>query len=263
MKKLSLSNLAGRPISGKPIKVKNCILGYRQRRPRRLIKFPSLRLSELGRIIEHRYGAGGVDTDGEGENYFAVALSCLIAVGEDPMSWAARFTPKWFLGEGGEESISGLIEAFTKRPQGISADDAGWRLRLSYADRTILGIRTIGAFDKNKRARTLESKKRRAARARARRAANGALPRTECAARRKPWLACGLSRTRWYALGKPSAVDECVLHNISLNIMDHEPVQALPMAAPRGCSTVASRLTSNSLKRRRRRPGAKARPNMQ
>jgi len=78
-------------------------------------------------------------------------------------------------------------------------------LRLSYAERTRLGITTIGAFDVNKRERAKRRKHRKRIRDRDRqarkRAERGALPRPEylarSLARTQPWKRCGIHRRTW------------------------------------------------------------------
>ncbi|MGY3445634.1 hypothetical protein [Bradyrhizobium sp. USDA 4473] len=83
------------------------------------------------------------------------------------------------------------------------ADDLGGRLRLSDADRTRLAIRTIGAYDVDKKARETRRREKKRLRdrerARAKRAAAGKQTRQEwlkknSLSRSKPWIAMGVCK---------------------------------------------------------------------
>ncbi|MDB5617475.1 hypothetical protein [Tardiphaga sp.] len=112
--------------------------------------------------------------------------------------WCKKWAPEYL-------EIPALVARVCKsKRNGIGkADQIADKIRLSDADRTRLGIRTIGSYDVDKRAR----EKRRAARkrerdrenARLKRATNGALSRQQYLAdhslsRTKPWEAQGISR---------------------------------------------------------------------
>jgi hypothetical protein len=102
------------------------------------------------------------------------------------------------------DDAAALADRVLSRPIRWTADALGRRLHLSDAERTALGITTIGGFDVPKAERLARRKaKDRTAKADKRRA-KGARPRAESAARTKPWLALGMSRATWFRRGKPA-----------------------------------------------------------
>ena len=98
-----------------------------------------------------------------------------------------------------------VAKAVHSRPRLDDADECAARLRLSYDERTLLGITTIGSFDVNKRGRAKLRKARKLIRDRERaaikRAERGAVPRSEYLATSlsatQPWKAEGISRRTW------------------------------------------------------------------
>jgi hypothetical protein len=87
-----------------------------------------------------------------------------------------------------------------------SADECAREVRLSYDERTLLGIKTIGACDADKEQRKLRAKERKRKRdklrARAKRAERGANSREEylrnSLSTTKPWIAERIWRATWY-----------------------------------------------------------------
>ncbi|WP_316176247.1 hypothetical protein [Bradyrhizobium sp. SZCCHNRI1073] len=124
-------------------------------------------------------------------------LACLPRPRPAIMRWIEVWAP-WMSVKAASELAAQVIA----NPQRWKADPLAWRLRLTFEDRTMLGITTIGAIDMNKAART---KRRKAAdrerKARERRT-KGAKPRKayleQSLARAKPWQAEGISRATWY-----------------------------------------------------------------
>jgi hypothetical protein len=80
---------------------------------------------------------------------------------------------------------------------GWKADELGQYLRLSDAVRTILGIRTIGAFDVSTRQRKARRKRKDRQRHETLRRERGAKPQAQSQARTKPWDAEGISESTW------------------------------------------------------------------
>ena len=102
------------------------------------------------------------------------------------------------------DDAAALADRVTSRPLRWTADALGKRLHLSDAERTALGITTIGGYDVPKAARLARRKAKDREDKAAKRLASGARPRSESAARTKPWLALGMSRATWYRRGKPT-----------------------------------------------------------
>jgi hypothetical protein len=84
------------------------------------------------------------------------------------------------------------------------------------ADRTRLGIRTIGAVDYSKAARTKRNKRIRRDRERKRREAAGAKPRSQSLSVLKPWERENppMKRSTWYRrkrAGQVAEIDSCAV----------------------------------------------------
>lgn len=181
-------------------------------RPRKRVNYSHAthRLREIERIILDRHGTVP-DTD-DADMYIMPAALCFrqlsIERGREPSSqhlqeqigfwcktWAAWYKP---------QMIRDLAHCLSKsRKTGIGkADELARQLRLADVDRTRLGIRTIGAYDLDKKARAkrrlAKKRERDRERARLKRAAKGAVSRAEYLAgslsRAKPWEALGISR---------------------------------------------------------------------
>ena len=115
----------------------------------------------------------------------------------------AEHTP-WLDEDEGDQLIRRAIASEKKLPK---ADTLARFLGLTYADRTRLGICTIGAIDATKAQRkALHKEKWRKldkARQEANRRAAGAKPHALSASRTRPWEAFGIKRRQWERRGKP------------------------------------------------------------
>lgn len=80
----------------------------------------------------------------------------------------------------------------------FKADDLGHYLRLTDAERTAWGIRTIGGYDVSKSQRTTRRKRLDRERKARRRREAGATPRSCSLATTRPWLAERISRRTWF-----------------------------------------------------------------
>jgi hypothetical protein len=168
----------------------------------------SHRRREIERILYDRRGTD--DCDLYLHHAAAEVAACLrlrqIERGEKPNTrtvqsglevWCDRYAPA-LAGTAGT-----VAQEVVQERRAISkADPLGKLLRLSDADRTRLAIRTVGAYDLDRKAREqrrlLKKRKRDSERARAKRAAKGAVTREQYLAgtlsRAKPWEALGISR---------------------------------------------------------------------
>lgn len=167
------------------------------------------RLRELERIIRDRHGATVPDTD-DADCYIVPAALCFrqmaIDRGDSPSPekvtpvlkfWCEQWAPAFC------DSIPALVTKICGEKRGLGkADQLGKKLRLLDTDRTRLSIRTIGAYDVDRKAREkrrLEKKRKRdRERARAKRAAKGAVTRAQylagCLSQSKPWEVEDISR---------------------------------------------------------------------
>jgi len=183
-------------------------------RPRRLRggawTLPGQRLAELELLINARFGPRGVDTDDWGA-IAAIGLNHLVAhvrllpVREDRpqeaelcRSWLARFCPCV-----DQAAADELIAKVIARPRKFRADTLAKLLNVTDAERRALGLRTIGATDRDAEARKAD---RRAADRERKRAARraAARPRKPTLAESRPWVALGMSRATWYRKGRPT-----------------------------------------------------------
>ncbi|MBB3353485.1 hypothetical protein FHT70_003432 [Rhizobium sp. BK049] len=212
------------------IKIGDCLLGYKavQRRMRggRWNHFRG-RMREIEKLIRHRHGEIVPEADDGliyveviaglafvefGEGFVEVIAGlAFVEFGEGfvevVLSWAARWLP-WAQKAVIEEII---YERTRVRFSPLTADALGHALHLSYAERSALDIRTIGAFDvpKAKRAKLQKEKRRQRERTRKeeQRRAAGAVSRAEyldnSLSAARPWEAFGISRRTWERRGKP------------------------------------------------------------
>ncbi|WP_434733924.1 hypothetical protein NL154_09085 [Rhizobium sp. YTUHZ044] len=196
------------------IKIGDCLLGYKavQRRMRggRWNHFRG-RMREIEKLIRHRHGEIVPEADDAFIYVEVIAGLAFVEFGEDfvevVLGWAARWLP-W----AEKAAIEVIIYERTKlRFSPLTADALGHALHLSFAERSALDIRTIGAFDvpKAKRARLQKEKRRQRDRNRKeeRRRAAGAVSRADyldnSLSAARPWEAFGISRRTWERRGKP------------------------------------------------------------
>jgi hypothetical protein len=155
----------------------------------------NVRIVELQRVIEHRYGAT-LPNDGNGYNA-AFVMACHLAVLPNAEAriahWVEENAP-WLTGDG----LARLIDRATSRRTVWKADALADRIGLNYETRQRLGITTIGATDFRKRQRTALRKKKARERQQAKRAAAGVKPRTMSLEQSKPWKALRISERTYY-----------------------------------------------------------------
>ncbi|MDK4735831.1 hypothetical protein [Rhizobium sp. CNPSo 3490] len=196
------------------IKIGDCLLGYKavQRRMRggRWNHFRG-RMREIEKLIRHRHGEIVPEADDALIYVEVIAGLAFVEFGEGfvevVLGWAARWLP-WAQKAVIEEII---YERTRVRFSPLTADALGHALHLSYAERSALDIRTIGAFDvpKAKRAKLQKEKRRQRERSRKeeQRRAAGAVSRAEylgnSLSAARPWEAFGISRRTWERRGKP------------------------------------------------------------
>jgi len=135
-----------------------------QYRPRGKPNVAVLRRAELIRIYESRYGPVLPDDDSGLDDVRLYADHCGKTDFEILRKFCTKYAP-WMTAE----EIDGVF--IQRRRQPWLADDLAIALHLMDADRTRLGIRTIGAVDYSKAARTKRNKRIRRDRERKRREA--------------------------------------------------------------------------------------------
>jgi len=175
------------------------------------------RLREIERIIADRHGC--VPATDDADLYLEPVANCFhaIAAGRDRSVsvdgivklfwfWCQTWAPHVSSGE----ATDIVRHVHAGSPKLIADDIVGKALRLTYADRLRLKIRTIGSFDADKALRAKLAKARRRERDRLRaaekRRANGATPRANSLSQTKPWEEMGISRRTYERRQKKAAV---------------------------------------------------------
>lgn len=160
----------------------------------------AIRASELTRLYKARYPSQQLPCDDDGEIAARVMVNHLARLRDAPRRisrWLDHWAPWLDL-----QSHERLMGQALDRPLRFKADKIAWKLRVTADERTMLGLRTIGAIDQTAEQRRAAARDRRRERDRARRRAKGAKPRAEYETgsinREKPWLASGISRRTWY-----------------------------------------------------------------
>ncbi len=125
----------------------------------------ALRIAELNRLFKARHGEVLPDDD-LGRECVWIAANHLIMLPGVPtvrfFAWAKERAPWLSMAE-----LEQLLSEAASKTQIWSADALAWRLKLTYADRQALKIRSIGAIDCDKRQR--ERLRKKASKARSKR----------------------------------------------------------------------------------------------
>ena len=166
------------------------------------LKLAALRVAELERFFDQRYGGGGRDYVLPDENRGrdnAYVMCCHLA--NCPLA-PERIRREWLGAHAPWLSMAERNGLLARPALKWSADKLAMRIGLTFQERQRLDIRTIGAIDMNKEQRAarrsaLDRKAHMAARR-----ANGAISKAQylaqSASRKKPWEAEGISRRTWY-----------------------------------------------------------------
>jgi hypothetical protein len=169
----------------------------RQRNKGRRPSIATLRVCELNRLFYTGYRGNLLPDDDDGRDSIEIMINHLAMLADPCLrigDWLRRCAP-WLDAVDAERQMERAIT----RPIKWRADTLAHRLNLTSHERDRLKIRTIGAVDLNLKQR----KKKRRARDRLakqpKRRAAGAKPQAQSASRTRPWLAIGISRSKWYA----------------------------------------------------------------
>jgi hypothetical protein len=167
----------------------------RQRKAPRRNLIARVRLRELERLFQRRYGHT-LPNDDAGRDDLILAAHHIAQLGGEIVKrivcWAslwARWMPR--------AEAEALAEKVAVAPCKYKATTLGWRLRLTDNERTGLRITTIRAFDvpedeMAERRKQCDRERKRMARLRQR------ATKPEPVSRSRPWQACGISRATWY-----------------------------------------------------------------
>ncbi|BEV45975.1 hypothetical protein [Afipia carboxidovorans] len=167
-----------------------------------------VRLREIERLFAHRWG-GQLPDDDAGLDDLELAAHHIAHLDGDAVDhilrWAWEWAP-WLWSRSGIDPVA-FASRIAANPRRYKADTLAWRLRLTKDVRATLGITTIGAIDCNAEMRAALRRKKKRNKAVAKRRAAGRVRRADYEAnslsKAKPWEEMGMSRAKWYRLGKP------------------------------------------------------------
>lgn len=181
------------------------------------------RIREIEKLVKVRHGYGVPETDDADIYIEAVAYAYqaeMWAGGTDAskrlLAWCSVWAP-WATTHA-KGIINPILSKLNGRRQGLDQHRMGNMLRLTWAERQSLGLRTIAACDvepdeQKRRAKDIKCKNDRARKAAMRRE-QGAKKRDEwlasCKSQIRPWEAEGISRRTWYRRRAKSAAGETI-----------------------------------------------------
>jgi hypothetical protein len=166
----------------------------------------TLRIAELGRLFEYRYGATLPEDDSGYDDLTLLAHHFAVVQADVKSSlrkWSQVRAP-WLR----ETAITRIANKVEAKPRRFRADTIAAKLGVTARERQELDLRTIGAIDQTaaQRLKIRIQRQRQADEDRRRRL--GSIPRQEYEAksvsRSKPWQVEGISRATWYARQKKS-----------------------------------------------------------
>jgi hypothetical protein len=162
------------------------------------------RMRELEALYGKRYGAHLPYDDAGIDDLTIIAhhIAHLGPGGGFPhiVAWAAEYMPDMPMAK-----AEALAKRVMAEPRRFKAATLGWRLGLTDAERTALGITTIRAAGVSD-AEMIERRKRKRRECRdlwRKRQRDKRPPKPEPLSRRRPWEDLGMSRRTWYRKGKP------------------------------------------------------------
>jgi hypothetical protein len=181
------------------VRAKKREIAVRHRNGRKFSQAP-IRVAELDRLFEHRYGPTLPDDDaGRDDTWIMVHHIALMSVDVEKRirSWLARRTP-WMQ----PDEIEAMITNVFAKAVRWRAETLGKRVRLTWIERCALRIGTFRAFDMSKaESDAIRIKNKRIGKT-AKRRRSGIKPRHQYEANAighgKPWIAEGISKATWY-----------------------------------------------------------------
>jgi hypothetical protein len=175
-----------------------------------LLLLPYLRVAELERIFADRFGTKRFPNTPQARNGIrAIAEHLVVQPSQnDPVQrvvgWIRARAP-WVP----REHAMDIAQRAARKRRMPSADMLAWSIGLDMATRARLGIKTIGAFDCDRKARIARRRAEHRDHQTKKRRAYGQKPRAEYLAQalttKKPWEALGMSRSTWYRRGRPNS----------------------------------------------------------
>ncbi len=169
-----------------------------------VVPLASLRRCELEAVFRHRYGKNELPDDDAGRADAELMLHHLAhREVADPVWLMNLWLDDWapWMSRDDRASIAAQV---VQNPLKFGADTIAHRLgNFTDAERTLLGLKTIGSVDVDAKQRKVRRKRINTEQKAASRRRNGAIPRDQWLAqnsanRNKPWKADGISKATYY-----------------------------------------------------------------
>ena len=148
-------------------------------------------------IVRHAVHVGVMDT--EDRDRWLVAYALHNPSAKDQV-WGVMLAAEKMGGEITKAEAIAIVDEANAIPRAWKADRLAKHLGLTYQQRTLLGITTIGACDFSKRQRKAQRKHRARMRKKQERRSRGMRPQSESLSATQPWRKEGMSRR---TLGTP------------------------------------------------------------
>lgn len=185
----------------------NCILATVDKAGGWKFQIQIQRMREIEDVIEHRHGAiipDPEDTDDRPTCLAYVEAAAFTASGQVMTDWCARWAP-WI----STEELDAIVDRCRGRRKMLRPDDIAKLISLTFQERSILGLKTIGACDlseadrkraakETKRENDRERQKKK--REKAGRQDRQSWLEEHSVTRLKPWEIAGVSRSTWYRM---------------------------------------------------------------
>ena len=200
-----------RHFKGMPVYVGDALIGHRvtdkklvSTKLKKKFNLCLCRLREIEKIIRHRHELdGNIVPHTDDASIYARLVACIMYIeyGADAVEkllkdWMRRWYP-W----ADQKYVDSVVDEIHPHFTPLSPEYLARHLHLTFAERTLLNIRTIGACDvsRNQRQKIRREKHKQKDREakKSKRQANGAVPREKALSRTRPWEAEGISRSTW------------------------------------------------------------------
>lgn len=179
------------------------------------------RIREIEKLIRSRHGSMIPDPAGTDDEDLCIAYPRAVALTprtQDVVSWCRKWAP-WI----DPVTLHTLAALSVNRRWMIKADAVAKLLMVTMAERTKLGLRTIGACDMSREERNKQAKTNKQERDRNRqqqkRRDEGRKDRASYEAaslsRLKPWEAAGVSRSSWYRTQRETGLSQIEINGNS------------------------------------------------
>lgn len=192
------------------------------RKRRRCFKGPAivtLRMAELFKVFNHRYGSAPLPDDDAGRDDLKLmfqVLSTTQQAGHRMVADARTWAPWYPAAE-----LAVLVADVEAHPRRFKADTIAARLGVTAALRDELKLRTIGAIDKPAEQRAAERREKQRLAKELKRRAAGVVTITEARAlraKREPWKTAGISRSTWYRRRQRAALGQRLIRIFAAHV---------------------------------------------